>query len=191
MFEVKRGSSRIALIGEEHVAKVPRMPTIRELKTLKNGYYWLKKGRPDMFKIWLNMSEDSNVGPRSFLTRGYMQNVREASLSSKLGELAVPTRLSIAGLLNIQDFSADLSLDEKQLVAVLQKTLPMDLHVDTHSFYNPQNYGWHEGTVKLRDYGGESISEMLMDHRREFADVLGALREADCVNTEASLQEAV
>lgn len=49
--------------------------------------------------------------------------------------------------------------------------------IDAHSFYNPQNYGWHEGTIKLRDYGGESISEVLLSNREKFAYTLEVLRE--------------
>lgn len=171
--EVHRGSSRYAFINGTHAFKVPRFDFITQLRLLKSLYD--TKGLKGILN-WFTRSEDSMWGLKRLFVRGFNQNLREGRLSRKLKDIVVPTLTSIFGLLNIQEKASPVDLEIDDVTKTLEKYVGDDIWQDSHTFCHPDNYGIHEGKVKLRDYGGQSAQSILVNHREDLRNAFQAMQ---------------
>lgn len=160
--EVHRGKSRIAFVGERFTLKVPNPNTFRHFADILE---FLKFRDFKELYHWFQYSEGNYCGFRWAIS-GFLQNWREFMLSKELGEIVVPTRLSVLGLLNIQDTSTDLpaTINNGGLFATLGVAIGTDIMRDTHTFHETDNFGIHDGQAKIRDYGGPKTGPILKKH---------------------------
>ena len=105
--EVKKGSSRIAFCGEKLTAKVPYFPlsNLGIIPTDLKNYWQMYDGWDGIVEYFTNPEELTCFQER-FL-RGWLENVREALWSKRLGDLVVPTYFSFAGFLNLQSTAGE------------------------------------------------------------------------------------
>ena len=171
--EIKRGSSRIAVCGDSLIMKIPYFPPDR-LKVLPSDLRtsWQMDGWKGLVEYFTD-PDDCTCFQQRFLG-GWLANVREALWSRSLGDTVVPTHFSLAGLLNIQSTAEGANFD----IATLRQAVKAEIqdHItDAHTFLSPDNYGRHNGQVKLLDYGSRGAGDFVEKHRIAFRKALTAL----------------
>lgn len=171
--QVHVGSSRYALVNGTYAFKVPRFDFITQLKLLKTQY---ELSGVSGILNWLRRSEDSMWSLKRLLVRGFSQNLREGILSRKLRDIVVPTYLTVFGLFNVQAKSEPINLEIDDVIRTLEEHVGDDVWKDEHTFCNPENYGVHNGKVKLRDYGGKKANGVLIEHREDLKNAFGAMQ---------------
>lgn len=169
--KIKKGSSRIAFVGEEFTIKVPNPST---LKAIKYPLEKLSKGESHLFRRWFEYTEGNGTGLRRVFS-GVLQNRREAQLSSELEDIVVPTRISIFGLLNIQNTAPTPSASLEEIGIKMIIASNGDAMRDLHTFCQSENYGVHNGEIKLRDYGSPRLAPILRKHSNAIREALAEL----------------
>ncbi|MCK9186118.1 hypothetical protein M0P48_01630 [Candidatus Gracilibacteria bacterium] len=160
--EIHKGTSRIAFVGGNLTVKVPNPHTLRHLAKI---FEYLKLGDLEELRNWFGYTEGNCVGFRWAIS-GLLQNWREFLLSKELSVIAVPTRLSIFGLLNVQDTAQNLpsTISDKDLFVTMGMAIGPEIMKDPHSVYGTDNFGIHDGRAKMRDYGNVKIGPILKGH---------------------------
>lgn len=127
------------------------------------------------FNRWVKWGERGTNGPL-WAIAGVLANYREGRVPPELEDIIVPTKLSVFGLLNLQDATQDLPehITGNQVALVLLNALGADFKKDLHVFSNEANFGLHEGTVKMRDAGGEHTLALCETHHTALR---GAMQE--------------
>lgn len=179
-FEKKYGTSRIAYVGKNLTLKRPISDPKKAWKVYKSRRELDQKMGTHYASAFLSNTEDETDSLRYMIQRGYLQNLREARLSPLLGDLVVPTRLTVAGFVNVQETAQPLNhVRDEDIRQILSKRIGNASKVDPHSFHEHRNYGWHEGKVKLLDYGGQKIVQIIKTHRAGIEKALHDMMEMD------------
>lgn len=168
-----RGTSRIAFVGESCTFKFPQIM----LRTA-GAEFCHAISQPNSvrrLRHLLRSRMKTRMGFRFYLLGGICENIREAFYTRALGELVVPTRLSLLGLMNIQDTAEDIEYEPDALFERMKGVLGNDIGGTSHTFNRPNNFGVHDGRVKLRDYGNVGIGAKVLAHQDAMYDELTAL----------------
>jgi hypothetical protein len=181
----KGGTCRNVIVGKKLVAKVAK-PTWHDKQKVKDQLLsWIKglripkerRGRWEQLKAYF-LGGEQDVSLFGHLCRGILENLRERALSSQLADTAVPTRLSLLGIMNIQDVAQDVDFDTERFTDILSEKLPSSTLVNFgigHTVKRPENFGVHNRELKLRDYGGRGLRRFLKEYRAEFAEALAEI----------------
>lgn len=172
-----RGTSRVVVVGDNYVAKLP-LPKLKDVKSfISCAKLYIKQKRWNELRALMFTGEES---PHSFcgrILRGWFENLREAELSEELGDIVVPTRFSLFGVLNIMDRAdvlGESTVDDVLLAPFCDRLTAPHRAVSRHTFSNPKNFGWHDGRLKLVDYGAYKLYEVLTENRDK---ILAGLNE--------------
>lgn len=170
--EIRKGTSRIAFVGKHFTCKVPNPTTFCDLTEI---FRLLRSKNIKGLYRWLQYTEGNRHGLR-WVMSGFLQNWREFKLSKELGDMVVPTRLSLFGLLSIQDTAYDLSaISDDELFKSLRRAIGPEIMRDSHTFSNRNNFGIHGDRAKIRDYGGVKTVPILRKHRNSIDLALKSL----------------
>ena len=164
-----KGSNRIVFIGKRYTIKLPRIAprqVAREASLATKGFFRCLKTLPikESIKIPLEIWRATSQS-----TVGIKANLREWKYSKKLGISVVPTRFSFLGLFNVMDTAWPWHMLQKNLRA----HYPFE-YIAGHTTDNPRNFGWHDGRVKLLDYGDANIITYLLENKAIFRRQLDA-----------------
>jgi hypothetical protein len=153
--EIYRGTSRTAFVTRYFTLKAPNASAFDYLRTGREfiRFAWDSRASSSVRENWQLFS--TLLAGTSPL-RGLFANRLEAVNSRALGNNVVPTWFSLFGLVNIMASAQPCAIP----VQTFRENPPAP--VDTHTFWNPKNYGWHNGQLKLVDYGsGKAIRHLL------------------------------
>ena len=184
--KIKEGTSRIVFVGDSHVVKVAKI----NMDDIKGVQRFARKLLDDEHRegAWevLTGPEGATCSIRSVI-RGIMENIREAKVSRDLPELVVPTRLSIAGVFNVQDLAATLPPCITTSADILRKFFYIfreelnitrdELPTCAHTLRNMNNFGLHDGQVKFVDYGSSRLIPDLYKNPTGFKHALQRMTE--------------
>jgi hypothetical protein len=166
---IVKGTNRVVFIGKKYTIKVPRIAprqVVREASLVTRSFFRcikdlsVKESINVSFGIWKTTSQT---------TAGIRANFREWKYSKKLGISVVPTRFSFLGLFNVMDTAWPWHMTQRYLRA----HYPFE-HISGHTTDNPHNFGWHDGRVKLLDYGDIKIIRYLLENKAIFRRQLDA-----------------
>lgn len=165
--KIEKGTSRIAIVGERTTLKLPRLQILTNIRCIRDS---LKRG-------WLReyLTQDERHASLSrHLLGGLLANRREWHLSKKETEILVPTRFSIFGLLNIQDTATDIEMTMTAIAIKLRRKIPDEILFTQHghTFQGSDNFGVHEGRLKLRDYGELGLEATIEKYEEVIAQAL-------------------
>jgi hypothetical protein len=176
--KLEKGTSRAALVGEKLTIKIPIFDIPRLIKDIRSAL----QGN-GMLREFLSGAE--RTGTLAFFLRGLRENRREASLSSELADLAVPTRLSVLGIVNIQDSAPEILSPEDEIYSAFWRKLVDSTDFSSitegderimrrgvHTLQQSDNFGTHMGRIKLRDYGEKGLDELLRKYGKLLKEVL-------------------
>ena len=165
--KIQKGKSRIAIVGDTITLKFPNPKITR---TIKGLYYAAKKGN---LQKYLTQNE-KHFSFSSEMLRGWFENLREWRLSQEFTDIVVPTRFSIFGLLNIQDTAKDVEMEYAEIGPALRGKIPdkVMLNNGQHTITGSDNFGWHDGKLKIRDYGELGLDFLLENYRDELREAL-------------------
>ena len=165
--KICKGTGRTAFVGEHFTIKVPRPDIGRAISNLRESTGSGVRGVLEC----IAGTEGNARSLRFALTRGISENLRERDLSKTEMDILVPTRASILGLVNIQDTARDVDIKNNEIYEAFWKRLvslpdirdedERIIRAGGHTLPQSKNYGLHEGTIKLRDYGERDLKELL------------------------------
>jgi hypothetical protein len=110
-----------------------------------------------------------NTPPRSESFAGIRANILEKRFSAKLGDLVVPTRFSLFGLINVMDAAAPSGIP----AGLIAKTMPFS-PLEGYQVDSADNFGIHGGRLKLLNYGGIGLISYLIGNKALFRSQLDA-----------------
>jgi len=173
--EIRKGTTRIAFVDEGSTVKVPR-PTLI-YKGFQSLTRLLMDSRPVFWKI-VQGNEHCTCSPL-FNLQGLFANQREGRHWHELRDIVVPTRSLLGGLLAIQPTTADIAFSKGEPWNAMSERLYEEIFDANgqHTLQNPRNYGMHEGKVRIRDFGGLGIPQLLMKYQETFHAALAQLTE--------------
>jgi len=178
--ESKVGTARIAYIGKHTTIKrslITVADSISDLWTLLNC------GRYDLIRTVI-FGDEKQYQPwsLSYSIRGVFETNREAANWKDLKGIVLPTRSMLGGLLAVQKTTDDLRTpfydylgmvnEELDAITLMQK----GVH---HTFSGIDNFGFDQGEVRLRDFGGKGVPEFLKEHRENMRRLLMMLAESE------------
>jgi len=152
---IKRGRTRIAIVSERMTLKIPNIPlgkAVRKLSSELRGIAqdcWQMKQWPT--KAFLKVEVVSREPFIHFF--GFTANRLEARNSVALGEMVVPTRYSFLGILNVMETATQSGINPSAFAK--------EFRLGGHTFSHVENYGIHEGSLKLLDYGDSKAISIL------------------------------
>jgi hypothetical protein len=119
--------------------------------------------------------------PYYILANGRQQNLNEARYSRQLAGLAIRTRFSFWGFLNVQDTAKPSNLKWDALLNLLVKQLDFST-MDSiacfgHDFNAKTNLGLDGSKLKFLDYGNHNLIQFILRHRAIFEQALGRLSD--------------
>lgn len=108
----------------------------------------------------------------------------ESSIDGSLAGLIVPTKFSVEGLVNVQDFTPDVpyysstgkpsgNIFWSQVEALMDRGL--DVFAGGHTIGSPENFGLHDGQIKFRDYGDRDLIAALISNRERIREALDGI----------------
>jgi hypothetical protein len=175
--KIEKGTSRVALVGDKLTVKVPMFNVRRLIGDVR-------KALQSKWALKEFFSGAERAGTLSFFLRGLKENLREASLSKELADLVIPTRLSILGIINIQDSASEILSPEDNIYSAFWKKLINSIDREEfknneriirrgpHTLEQPDNFGLHGGRIKLLDYGEKGLDDLLREYGRLLQEVL-------------------
>ena len=160
---IVKGTNRVAFIGKKYTVKLPRIAprqVVREVSLVTRSFFHCckKLSIKESIKVTLGIWRTVPQG-----TAGIKANFKEWKYSKKLGSSVVPTRFSFLGLFNVMDTAKPWHMSQKYL----RDNSPFE-HIASHTTDNPRNFGWHDGRVKLLDYGDINIVKYLLENKALF-----------------------
>jgi len=166
---IVKGTYRIAFIGKRYAFKVPKVTPRMMAQDVYDSFAgsWHSLSHSSLKDIFAGRT---NVPPRSESFAGIRANLLERRFSARLGDIVVPTKFSLFGLINVMDYASSLLvpdniLAEKHPFAPL-KGSPIN---------SADNFGYHKGKMKLLNYGGMGLITYLLENRQLFRKQLDAL----------------
>lgn len=158
---IQRGETRLVYVGDEYTVKIP----IGDLFYINAYKSALREGDRHMADVFF----------RKYF-RGLFANLLEMSLSTEYSDLAVPVVLS-TGDVNMYKTVPTLNVHsithEKIAMTLLHHGININKYPEIdHPLFSPENYGIHEGCVKLVDYGDEVVAELFTKERTAMQSAL-------------------
>jgi len=193
--ETAKGSTRLVHIYEDYVIKYPRgldlikkdIEMVAFMVDLVNTFKGptqdpLEKTRRLVGEAKTYLYRE--VSSPSRFVAGLNANATELILGdvSEIREFLVPTRDSVPGVMNIQDRAATFTLPEGMSVkGVLARDpeitdLMFKLRLN-HTLKITANFGFHEGQVKLLDYGEPHLLYFLLKYHEEVRAALDEIAQ--------------
>jgi|GEM_PF-1822337 len=177
--KIARGQTRIALVGNKYTVKLPVirakyfLGTLKATLSLKYEPVVVLDDEEDL--AFSRFAHLSNVF-RQFVLNGFKCNWSEYVNSKKFSGVAVPTRFSFLGALNIQDtvLTTDFSQEER---ALLYEEIPDTRAKMGHVFTMEGNFGLHSGKIKFVDYGDWRTIDGLMKHKDDLRRVFDVIQQ--------------
>jgi hypothetical protein len=164
--EIKHGTSRIVYVDEKTAYKTPPYSFVKDLpRTLRRI---LRERSSNRLRACI---AETCYDTRIF-GKGVFANLVEAFMGVVAKDVVVPTRLSLAGLVNIQEKAEPSTLPKSDLRRILNTYFDEELLEEIHGFNNPSNYGVHDGKLKLIDCGSLSLARIVLKKRRELRNAL-------------------
>jgi len=165
--KIEKGTTRIAIIGERSTLKLPRLQIQATIAWIRHS---IKRGR--LREYLTGSGRVPSLSPH--LLGGILANKREWRLSRKTTDILVPTRFSIFGLMNIQDTAEDVEFPEAAVAVKLYGSMPDEVLFEQHghTFQGSDNFGIHDGRLKLLDYGGVGLESVINQYEEVIAEAL-------------------
>ena len=168
--KIVQGTSRVVFIGDELVAKTPRLKDARAPK-----YFIQRLLERGCSKKTLGFAIDLL---RLESTVGITANRAEAQLFNDFPHLVVPIRFHLGrlGLINVQDKAEPFDLEYRTRHSIFTDELDRNVALIGHTIEGDDNFGIHDGRIKIVDGGGEGMTKVLHANR---AGVERALRRME------------
>lgn len=172
---IKRGRSRL-VICVPRIGIVIKLPRTR-LKGFIRHTAWAAK-RSVEFRSWtflgdalrLNEESDSDINIRYTLLNGVYQNWMEYLLWRKThSRFLEPTYFSFLGLINVQRYGEPLAVSTETLWVQLWRLTERSIAVNPHHFHNPANFSLRKGKIRMVDYGGRNVADIVQKYGEEIA----------------------
>jgi hypothetical protein len=170
--EIKQGKTRIVLIGEERVAKIPHPKNLSIIRKAIQGrekdFLLKKEARTRVLEI---ISMVAGIGIQA--------NKREAKLFEDFPDLVVPIRFQInsLGLLNIQDKAEPFGISWEDRHKIFTDNIGRMVMSINHTIEGTGNFGVHEGKIKIVDGGDYGLEKILHTNRKAFERALSIMEE--------------
>ncbi len=159
------GETRVAIVSKRTTIKLPRIH--------------IKMLRQDIKHLWSGGYERPCAGQAPYKSlEGVWSNRFENKWSKKLYEAVVPTRFSVFGAVNIQDTALPIQAFSKNELSFIRNQLTDKIFFsEIHTLSFAENYGMHNGKIKLLDYGSKILAQWIFDHLDLFRNTLDAIQE--------------
>ncbi len=157
--QIKKGQDRIVFIFPL-IGIVIKFPIIHFFRVFRRTYCVLrgdgknKKEKWEWIKEHLTYPIEAYFGFKGLLFRGLVANWREFWFYLKTRHSFLqPTYFSLFGLLNIQRYDEPCRLQNVDLWCQLYEMTNGQVFDDSHHFENPHNFCFHNGKLRMLDYG--------------------------------------
>ena len=167
--KIEKGTSRIAIVGECATLKIPKLRLGLVISGIKDA---IERHR---LPKYLTGNEKNTLSLANHLLRGWLENWREWRLSKEIAGTVVPTRFSIFGIINLQDTAPNVdSLEYGDVYIALSKIIDKDLVFKHggHTLPESENFGMHDGKLKIRDYGELGLDVLLKNYGKQLQQAL-------------------
>ena len=154
--QIIKGTNRIAFVGKRYAFKVPKVTPRMLVQDVYDSFAGTWHGLTHA-KLKDIFAGRSNTTPRAESLEGIRANILEKRFSSKLGDIVVPTRFSLFGVVNVMDAAAPSGIP----ASLIAKTRPFS-PLDGHPVNSADNFGIHNGRLKLLNYGGIGLISYIM-----------------------------
>jgi hypothetical protein len=126
---------------------------------------WLK------WAAWLGKDTDVVGNIRYTLLNGTYQNWQEYRLWRRTrSPFLEPTFFSLLGLINVQKYGDQLTgISDVALWSQLLELSDKAVWSNGHHFANPENFSFRNGTIRMLDYGGRGVEEVVVHHGENIA----------------------
>ena len=161
-----KGSSRTVYVDEKVAFKIPHYEFLKDLPSSLRRIFTNQDSNILRSWIW----EISYVG--HIFGKGVYANLIEAFMGLVAKEVVVPTRLSLAGLLNVQEKAEQAKITSDDIENTMKVYLDNEPLSDMHGYLDPDNYGIHDGKMKMIDCGSLAVAKIIMKRRHDFRSAL-------------------
>lgn len=175
---IKRGTSRLVICLPKMglVIKLPKPKPIVFLLNVKSaiGLGWKTGEMKKWLKwaAWLGDDNDVAGNVRYTLLNGIYQNWQEYRLWRRTRSAFLePTHFSLLGLVNVQKYGDQLTeISEGALWSQMLKLSERAVWSNGHHFANPENFSFRDGSIRMLDYGGRGVAEVVEKYGQAIAD---------------------
>lgn len=161
--EFHRGSDRTVIVGKKRTLKIARSNPFRFIQSVYKTY--TRHGAKGI-KYKLDSEDiDTHHGIKWQLLHGISANQREHRISVT-SELVVPTRMLLAGIVNIQPTTPDADINYRDASKALTDHLDRpgrDKARLGHMLEDSANFGVYQGAVRFRDGGSYGLERLLCE----------------------------
>lgn len=166
---IVKGTNRIVFVGKKYAFKLPKVTPRMIAQDVYDSFAgtWHGLSHSSLKDIFAGRM---NVPSRSESFAGIRANILEKRFSARLGDIVVPTRFSLFGLINVIDHASSLLVPDN-ILAEKHPFAPLS----GHPINSADNFGYHNGKMKLLNYGGMGLITYLLENRQVFRKQLDAL----------------
>lgn len=166
---IKRGTSRLVVCLPEW-GLVIKLPRPRPLSFIRNTAHAVRRAYRCRQMRWIewslrldhNNDNDLMGNIRYTLLNGIWHNWQEWRLwGGTRSRFLEPTYFSLLGLVNIQRYGEDLRVSDIGLWAQMVEFSEGAVWSNAHHFGDPSNFSYRGGIVRMRDYGGRGVAEVV------------------------------
>ena len=169
------GTKRVVLVTKTYTYKVPKPRVCDFMKDVSlvifNKRIFAPKGRTERTKALQFIRDRYSI----FITAGWEKNRTEAKRSNVLAEMAVKTRFSFWGFVNIQETAIPSKLHFGAIIDALLTELDFETYNFSARFghaLKSRNFGFQQGRLKFVDYGNDALCQFVLQHRDTFTRTL-------------------
>lgn len=170
--QIKRGTSRLVICLPKLglVIKLPLAKPIVFVRQVISATRlgWKSKDMKKWLKwaAWLGEGTDTVGNIRYTLLNGSYQNWQEYRLWRRTrSSFLEPTFFSLLGLVNVQKYGEQLKgISDGALWSQLLELSDKAVWSNGHHFANPENFSFRDGMIRMLDYGGRGIEEVVIQH---------------------------
>lgn len=174
---IKRGTSRLVICLPK-LGLVIKLPLAKPfvfvhlvIRAIRMG--WRSKDMKRWLKwvVWLGTDTDVFVNIRYTLLNGIYQNWQEYRLWRRTrSSFLEPTFVSLFGLINVQKYGEQFTeISEGALWSQLLELSDGAVWSNGHHFANSKNFSFRDGTIRMLDYGGRGIEEVVVQYGENIA----------------------
>jgi len=179
---ISKGSTRLVVIFPtlRFVVKFPLPKPVSFTKNLFRALKFKLKGDSKLLEFMFAMDQDGTyiTNVRTTLINGIYHNWKEYKIWSKTkSSFLEPTYFSLFGLINIQKYGEPLKVHHHTLWHQMLKYSDETVWVNGHHFSNPNNFSFHNGIIRMVDYGDFGIERVVT----EYGDMIVASFDANDV----------
>lgn len=164
---IKYGTSRLAICFPK-LGVVVKLPIVRPISFLKCTYsaitFAIKYYRFESIKssLWLTDEYDTMGNIRYTLLNGIYQNWQEYRLWKRTTSTFLePTYFSLLGLANVQKYGEELDVSVGTLWSQIMELSEQTAWSNGHHFSDPANFSYRADSIRMLDYGGRGIAEVV------------------------------